>query len=377
LRAHGKLEQIGGSEAIDELAGWVPAAGHAGEYGRIVRDNAQMRALLRATYEIQAQIAERGRGGEELIEEPERLIFGWRGQDVLARDNASRRDRHRTRAAPASQSGAPRGPRPHDRLSWARPATRGLQPGRLYVLAGRPATGKSLLAGQIARHVATHESARVLVASLEMGAAELAQRHLAAETSVPPDRLHLGDLRSSDWPALIQAASDSEQLPVHIVDDGGLTVANLRARARQIMVRDGVLGLILVDYLTLMKPETPSGNRVEDVSQISRGLKQLARELNVPLMAVSQLNRAVEARPDKRPLLSDLRDSGQVEADSDAVLMLYRDDYYDPDSERPGELDIIVRKNRQGRLGAITTEIDSRLRYRELNKTAPSLGADG
>ena len=164
---------------------------------------------------------------------------------------------------------------------------------------------------------------------------------------------------------------------MHIVDDGGLTVANLRARARQIMVRDGVLGLILVDYLTLMKPETPSGNRVEDVSQISRGLKQLARELNVPLIAVSQLNRAVEARPDKRPLLSDLRDSGQVEADSDAVLMLYRDDYYDPDSERPGELDIIVRKNRQGRLGAITTEIDSRLRYRELNKAAPSLGADG
>jgi len=239
------------------------------------------------------------------------------------------------------------------------------------VIAGRPAMGKSLVAGQTARHIATRECAHVLFASLEMSEAELAQRHLVAETGIDPERLHLGQIKTHDWPAILKAGADSEHVPLHILDDGSLTVSTLRARARQVAVRSGQLGLIVVDYLQLMRNEPPSRSRVEDVSTFSRGLKQLARELNVPVIAVSQLNRGVEQRPDKRPILADLRDSGQVEADADAVLMLYRDDYYDEDSERPGEMDIIVRKNRQGRLGHVKTRIDSRLRYLQIKRNAP------
>jgi len=239
----------------------------------------------------------------------------------------------------------------------------GLQAGRLYVLAGRPAMGKSLLALQIARHVAARDQQRVLCASLEMSDAETAQRHLAAESGVDPERLHPGQIRPTDWPALLDAAARTSTVPLHLLDDGDLSLMRLRAQARQLAVRHDRLALVVVDYLQLMRSERPSGSRVEDVSEFSRGLKRLARELACPVIAVAQLSRAVESRPDKRPVLSDLRESGQIEADADCVLMLYRDDYYNPDSDRPGELDIIVRKNRQGRLGQATAHIDARLRF--------------
>jgi replicative DNA helicase len=364
LRENGQLEQIGGPATIDELAGWVPAAGHAREYGRIVRDNALLRALLRTTYEIQAQVAERRLGGEELIEEAERLIFALRGHDVLARqrllEQAVADEFERLEAAAQLRRDIPglaTGLRELDELLG------GLQDGRLYVLAARPAMGKSLLALQLARHVATREHQRVLFASLEMSESETAQRHLAAESGVDPERLHLGRVRPDDWPALLKGAADTAGVPFHLLDHGDLSLFQLRAQARQIAVRYDSPRLIVVDYLQLMRAEHPSGNRVEDVSEFSRGLKRLAREMKCPVIAVAQLSRAVEQRPDKRPVLSDLRESGQIEADADCVLMLYRDDYYDHDSERPGEMDIIVRKNRQGRLGQITTRIDSRLRY--------------
>ena len=347
LRQHAKLEEIGGPAAIDELAGWVPAAGHAGEYGRIVRDNAQMRALLRATYEIQAQVAERGRGGEELIEEAERLIFALRGGELQAKqrllEHALAEEIERLEQAAKDKRDIPglaTGISDLDRLLG------GLQDGRLYVVAARPAMGKSLWSLQAARHVAFRERQRVLFASLEMSNSETAQRQLAAETGVDPERLHLGKVKPDDWPALLKAAAEASEAPFHLLDDGDLSLFKLRAQARQIAVRHDDLRLIVVDYLQLMRAEKPSGSRVEDVSGFSRGLKRLVREMSCPVIAVSQLSRAVEQRPDKRPVLSDLRDSGQV--DADVVLMLYRDDYYDPDSERPGEMDIIVRKNRQG-----------------------------
>ena len=203
----------------------------------------------------------------------------------------------------------------------------------------------------------------MLFASLEMSDSETAQRHLAAESGVNPERLHLGKIENDDWPALLDAASRTMDVPFHLLDDGDLSLFSLRAHARQVAVRFERLRLIVVDYLQLMRAEKPSGSRVEDVSEFSRGLKRLARELNCPVVAVAQLSRAVEQRPDKRPLLSDLRESGQIEADADCVLMLYRDDYYDPDSERPGEMDIIVRKNRQGKLGTTRVRMDRRLRF--------------
>jgi replicative DNA helicase len=364
LYAQGQLERVGGPGAIEELAGWVPAAGHAREYGRIVRENALLRALLRATYEIQALVGERQRGGDETIEEAERLIFALRGSEVLARQRlledavADELDRLEQAAADRREvPGLPTGLRELDHLLG------GLQDGRLYVLAARPAMGKSLLALQLARHAASRERARVMFASLEMSESETAQRHLAAESGVDPQRLHLGRLDPEDWPALLKGAAATAGLPFHVLDDGDLSLSTLRSHARQIAVRHDPPRLIVVDYMQLMRAERPSGNRVEDVSEFSRGLKRLAREMQCPVIAVAQLSRAVEQRPDKRPLLSDLRESGQIEADADCVMMLYREDYYDRDCDRPGEIDIIVRKNRQGRLGQVSARIDSRLRY--------------
>ena len=364
LRDRGVLEQVGGPEAIDELAGWVPAAGHAREYGRIVRENAQMRALLRATYEIQAQVAERRHRGEELIDEAERLIFALRGRELQAKQRllehavAEEIDRLEHAAKDDREiPGLSTGIGELDRM------LAGLQDGRLYVVAARRAMGKSLVCLQIARHVALKEQQRVLFASLEMSDSETAQRHLAVESGVDPERLHLGRVRPGDWPALLSAAAGTAGAPFHLLDDGDLSLLSLRAQARHVAVSHGDLRLIVVDYLQLMRAEKPSGSRVEDVSEFSRGLKRLAREMRCPVIAVAQLSRAVEQRPDKRPLLSDLRESGQIEADADCVLMLYRDDYYDPDSERPGEMDIIVRKNQQGRLGQTSLRMDSRLRF--------------
>jgi replicative DNA helicase len=371
LREDGQLERVGGHAAIDELAAWVPAAGHAREYGRIVRDNALLRALLSATYEIQAQVTERRHGGQELMEEAERLIFALRGQEVLARqrllEHAVADEVERLEQAAKERREIPglmTGLRELDRLIG------GLQDGRLYVLAARPAMGKSLLALQFARHAAMRERQRVLFASLEMSESETAQRHLAAESGVAPERLHLGNVNAEDWPALLKGAAHTAGVPFHLLDDGDLSLFKLRAQARQISVRYDELRLIVVDYLQLMRAEQPSGSRVEDVSEFSRGLKRLAREMKCPVVAVAQLSRAVEQRPDKRPVLSDLRESGQIEADADCVMMLYRDDYYDPESERPREMDIIVRKNRQGRLGQIITRIDDRLRYLPIERNA-------
>jgi replicative DNA helicase len=377
LRERGQLEQIGGPSAVEELSSWVPASGHSREYARIVRENAQMRALLRATYEIQAQVAERSLRGDALVEEAERVIFALRGRELQSRqrtlsdavaeelerlEEAAKDDR----AVPGLSTG----------IAQLDRTLAGLQDGRLYVVAARPAMGKSLLTLQIARHVALSERQRVLFASLEMSDSETAQRHLAVESGVDPERLHLGKVTPDDWPALLNAAGRTEGAPFHLLDDGDLSLSSLRAQARQIAVRHDSLRLIVVDYLQLMRAERPTGNRVEDVSEFSRGLKRLARELRCPVIAVAQLSRAVENRPDKRPLLSDLRESGQIEADADCVLMLYRDDYYDAQSERPGEMDIIVRKNRQGKLGTTTLRIDRRLRFQPVIQMGAS-GAGG
>jgi replicative DNA helicase len=374
MRGRGQLGDDLEPTAVEQLLSWVPAAGHGVQYAQIVRDHAQLRRLLAATYEIQAMVTARGDSAAALIDAAERQIFKLRG-DAL---KASRRrleeavedeiDRLQQAASDGRQiPGLATGLPQLDRLLG------GLQDGRLYVVAARPSMGKSLFSLQIARHVARSQSGSVLFASLEMSDAETAQRHLAAESGVDPDRIHLGRVVGADWPALLRAAAGTVGMPLHLIDDGALSLSKLRAQARQLAVRDGGVRLIVVDYLQLMRVERPTGSRVEDVSEFSRGLKRLARELGCPVVAVSQLSRAVEQRPDKRPLLSDLRESGQIEADADCVLMLYREDYYDPESERKGEMDIIVRKNRQGRLGQITGALDEHLRFSASDHEQPTV----
>ncbi len=371
LARSGTLEAAGGEVSVDVLAGTVPNVANVHRYAKIVRDLAIARRLLLATFEIQGEIAARRHDGEDLVEQAERLVFALRAERLSARqstlEHAVSDELERLEQASKDGRDIPglrTGIGGLDRLLG------GLQDGRLYVIAARPSMGKSLLALQIARHAALRESQRVLFASLEMSDSETAQRHLAAESGVSPDRLHLGQIEDRDWPHLIRAAAKSAGAPFHLLDDGDLSLMTLRGQARQVAVRYGDLRLIVVDYLQLLRADQPTGNRVEDVSAFSRGLKRLARELRCPVIAVAQLNRSVEARPDKRPQLSDLRESGQIEADADVVCMLYRDDYYDQDSERPGEMDILIRKNRQGRLGQVVVEQDARLRYTETTKEA-------
>jgi replicative DNA helicase len=302
LAERGKLDEAGGGSYVDELAGWVPAAGHAVAYAKIVRDHAQARALLRATYDVQALISEHGRRGEELLEEAERLVFSLRAgalgkrtrlledavADELDRLERASRDGREIPGLSTGMTGL-------DRIIG------GLQSGRLYILAARPSMGKSMLALQVSRHAAFLERRPALFASLEMSDSETAQRHLAAEADVDPEQLHLGNIREGDWPALLGAVQRTARAPLHLLDDGDLTLSRLRAHARRLATRPDGLGLVTVDYLQLMRAEKPSGNRVEDVSEFSRGLKRLARELDCPVLAISQLSRNVDSDPTSAP----------------------------------------------------------------------------
>src|SRR5438876_3239169 len=219
--------------------------------------------------------------------------------------------------------------------------------------------GKSALVTNIAQNAAVDHGHAVAMFSLEMSETELAQRFIAAEAKLNGDDLRKGRVRPDRWPKVLKATEKLAAAPLFIDDSSDLGVMELRAKARRLHSRQP-LGLVIVDYLQLMRPEPGIDGRVEQIGQISRGLKLLARELNIPVIAVSQLSRAVEARPDKRPLLSDLRESGQIEQDADVVMFIYRDEYYNRDSERPGEADVICAKHRNGPVGDVVLTFLSR-----------------
>ena len=354
LRRTGQLEAIGGRASVDELTGGVPGLGGVRRYAQIVRDLAQSRALLVASYEIQARVQASPGAGAELLEFAEAQIFALgqaeRAKSDIALDQAVGDELARIEQASRSERdilGLTSGLAALDRV------TGGWHDANLIVLAARPGMGKSSVALSFASHAAFEEQRPVLFCSIEMSTSETVQRFLSSETSISTDRLRSGDVNERDWPKLLAAGVRAHDARFRLLDDPSITPGQLRGQARAISLREGGLGLIVVDYLQLMRPDAPSGNRVEDVSSISRALKLLARELNCPVLALSQLSRAVEQRTDKRPLLADLRESGSIEADADQVLMLYRDDYYDDESPRAGEMDILVRKNRHGRLAEL------------------------
>ena len=353
LRQSGKLAEIGGPEAIDELAGWVPAAGHAREYGRIVRDNAQLRALLTTTYEIQASVAGRDAEARELVERAERAVL------EVAHDDRQKKFRtigdiletetdklHRLSVAKTPLTGTPSGFTDLDEI------TGGFQPGNLIILAARPSMGKSALVTNIAENAAL-AGFPVALFSLEMSESELAQRFVASQARIRGEELRKGRVAEDRWTKILTACERLHNAPLRVDDSSDIGVLEVRAKSRRLHNElDGGLGLIIVDYLQLMRHEGRVENRVEQVGQISRGLKALARELKVPVIALSQLSRAVEQRGgEKKPILSDLRESGNLEQDADLVMFIYREEYYDKDSERPGEADIIIAKHRNGPTG--------------------------
>jgi replicative DNA helicase len=232
--------------------------------------------------------------------------------------------------------------------------TGGFQPGNLIILAARPAMGKSALMANFAENAALGSNKAVALFSLEMSEGELAQRFIASQASIKGDDLRKGRVPQARWGKILQASSRLAQSKLFIDDSSDLSVLDVRAKARRLAQQnaDG-LGLILIDYLQLMRAAGGVDNRVEQIGQISRGLKTLARELDVPVIALSQLNRGVEQRTDKRPVLSDLRESGSIEQDADLVMFVYRDDYYDKESEREGIADLIIAKHRNGGLGTV------------------------
>src|ERR1700757_2398697 len=355
LRQHGKLDEVGGPAAIDELAGWVPAAGHAREYGRIVHDNSKLRALLTASYEIQASVLSREAPARELVEQAERAVL------EVATDDRQKKIRsigdilheetdklHRLSISKTPLTGTPSGFKDLDTM------TGGFQPGHLIVLAARPSMGKSALVANIAEN-AVLAGHGVALFSLEMSESELAQRFVASQARIKGEDLRRGKVPESRWPKILEACQRLSDAPMFVDDSSDTGVLEIRAKCRRLHNQvEGGLGLIIVDYLQLMRPEGNVESRVEQVSQMSRGLKGLARELGVPVIALSQLSRAVEQRGgEKRSILSDLRESGAIEQDADLVMFIYREEYYDRDSERPGEADLIIAKHRNGPVGDV------------------------
>jgi replicative DNA helicase len=355
LREQGKLELVGGPEAIEELAGWVPAAGHAREYGRIVRDDWQKRELLTASYEIQASVLSREAGARELVERAERMML------EVAHDDRQKKIRsiadilheetdklHRLSISKTALTGTPSGFKDIDGI------TGGFQRGNLIVIAARPSMGKSALVANIAENAVLQGHA-VALFSLEMSESELAQRFVASQARIKGEDLRRGRVAEARWPKILEACQRLAQAPLFVDDSSDTGVLEVRAKSRRLHHQlEAGLGLIVVDYLQLMRHEGRVESRVEQVGQISRGLKGLARELNVPVIALSQLSRAVEQRGgEKKPILSDLRESGQIEQDSDLVMFIYREEYYDKESERPGEADIIIAKHRNGPVGDV------------------------
>ncbi len=354
LRTEGKLEEVGGSELVYGLASTTAVPGNAGSYAQIVRQNALLRRLLTASQQIQSSIHGRDAEPRDLVEQAESLLFNV-ARDDQASEFSSLGDIlvHETErleklaSGESEMTGTVSGFRKLDEM------TGGFQPGNLIVIAARPAMGKSALVCNIAENVAWKVKKPVAFFSLEMSETELAHRFIASRARIHADKLRKGQV-TKDWNKVLKACNELTEAPLWIDDSSDLSLMDLRAKSRRLHASSGGLGLIIVDYIQLMRAEDPRQGRVEQVGQMSRGLKVLARELGVPVIALSQLSRAPEQRPDKVPMLSDLRESGSIEQDADIVAFIFREDYYEPEtSERQGEADLIISKHRNGPIGKV------------------------
>jgi replicative DNA helicase len=381
LTQMGDLAEAGGKELVSSLASTVPVAGNADHYARIVKANAMLRRLLEASHRIQKSVHERDGEPRDLVEQAERMMFEV-AHDTAAQDFASLTeilDRETKRLEELSEgkrdlTGTPSGFTDLDQI------TGGFQPGNLIIVAARPAMGKSALVANIADFVAVEKNLPVAFFSLEMSETELAHRFLACRASIRGDLLRKGQVKDK-WPRVLAASNKLASAPIWIDTSSDLSALELRAKARRLYSKEGGLGLVIVDYMQLMRADDPRQSRVEQVGAISRGLKLLAGELDVPVLALSQLSRAPELRPDKKPILSDLRESGNLEQDADLVCFIFREEYYkreegDLDEDIRGKADLILAKHRNGPIGNVELAFQSpypRFRnmargYRELSE---------
>lgn len=359
LQSQGKAEETGGLAYLNALAQYVPSAGNIRRYAEIVRERAILRKLVAASDEIATNAFNpQGRPVAQILDESEQKIFnigeegsrmkrGFQAMDTLVVDLLDRVQEMADN--PNDVTGVPTGFYDLDRM------TAGLQAGDMIVLAARPSMGKTAFAINIAEHVALNEGLPVAVFSMEMGAAQLAVRIVGSIGRIDQGHLRTGKLTDEEWPRLTEAIEKLRNISLHIDETAGLTASELRANARRLARQCGKLGLIVVDYLQLMSGSGGNDeNRATELGEISRGLKMLAKELGCPVIALSQLNRSVEQRPDKRPMMSDLRESGAIEQDADIIMFIYRDEYYTKEAcKEPGVAEIIIAKQRNGPTGTV------------------------
>ncbi len=358
LSSAGKAEETGGLAYLNALAHNTPSAANIRRYAEIVRERAMLRKLVSVADEIAAgALNPQGKEARQLLDEAESKVFqiaqeGERGsagfQDIqpLLTQVVERIDELYHREGDSDVTGVPTGFADLDRM------TSGLQPGDLVIVAGRPSMGKTSFSMNIGEHVAIEQGLPVAVFSMEMGAVQLAMRMVGSVGMLDQHRMRTGKLTADDWPRLTHAVQQVQQAQIYIDESPALSAMEVRARARRLARQCGQLGLIIIDYLQLMSG-SGGENRATEISEISRSLKGLAKELNCPLIALSQLNRSLEQRPNKRPVMSDLRESGAIEQDADVILFIYRDEVYNPDSPDKGSAEIIIGKQRNGPIGTV------------------------
>ncbi|HEY0877053.1 MAG TPA: replicative DNA helicase [Zeimonas sp.] len=359
LKVAGKADDAGGLVYLNALAQETPSAANIRRYAEIVRDRAVLRRLITTADEISTSaLNPAGKDTRQLLDEAESKVFqisedGARGQagfqplpDLLGKV-VERIDELYNQNNPNDVTGVPSGYVDLDRM------TSGLQPGDLVIVAGRPSMGKTALALNVAEHVAVDQGLPVAVFSMEMGATQLAMRLVCSVGRLDQQRLRTGRLVDDDWPRLTSAIQKMQDAQLFIDETPALNALELRARARRLSRQCGRLGLIVVDYLQLMSATSTGENRATEISEISRSLKALAKELDCPVIALSQLNRSLEQRPNKRPVMSDLRESGAIEQDADVIVFIYRDEVYNPDSTDKGVAEIIIGKQRNGPIGTV------------------------
>ena len=356
----GEAERTGGLAYLGELANNTPSAANIRRYAEIVRERAILRQLIGVANDIAGSaLNPMGRDAKALLDEAETRIFeiaekGARATDGFVHINPllaqviNRVQELHDRENPSDITGVSTGFYDLDQK------TSGLQEGDLIIVAGRPSMGKTAFALNIAEHVATHSGLPVGIFSMEMGGNQLALRMMTSIGRLDAQRVRTGKLNDEEWDRLSCALGKLHEAPLYIDESGGLNPVDLRARARRLARQcEKKLGLIVIDYIQLMNASRQNDNRVTEVSEISRSIKALAKELRVPIIALSQLSRKVEERTDKRPMMSDLRESGAIEQDADVILMLYRDEYYKPETPDKGIAEVIIGKQRNGPTGTV------------------------
>jgi replicative DNA helicase len=349
-----EVDQTGGLGYLGEIANATPSAANIRRYAEIVRERAILRQLVTVGDEIAGNaLNPAGRDVKALLDDAEQRIFqiaeagnrsnnGFVPIQPLLGEVVERMETLLARDSQSDITGVATGFVDLDRL------TAGLQPGDMLVVAGRPSMGKTAFALNIAEHVGVELRLPVAIFSLEMSGPQLATRFLSSVGRIDQTKLRTGRLTDDEWDRMTVALGKLHEAPIHIDETGAINSTDLRARARRLHRQFGKLGLIIIDYLQLMSSNRDGENRATEISEISRSIKALAKELQVPIIALSQLSRKVEERNDKRPLMSDLRESGAIEQDADIIMMMYREEYYKPDTQDKGIAEVIIAKHRNG-----------------------------